>query len=685
MYYKQLVLLTALFFNLFSGLSQTREIDSLTIQLAFQEQDSLKIDTSLQLIKSLLNSKNYTKAILYINQSEKLAKELNYTNGIAELNYFRAQIFAKNKDYKNAIEYYSESLNYFNQKNDSLGIAKVNNSIGLIHIKLGNYTQGLNYSLSAITIFEKKNLKQELSIAYNNLAEAYFNTYKLEKSLEYNQKALDVRKDLNDINGIIASTKALANIYSLKKEHRKAIEYYENALTFLNIKENDTLRGEILPNIGREYMQFNEYSNSSKYLLEAITLNKKINSKKGILKSYIYLSELNLKLNKIRLAVYQINEAYKRSREVADDNLNLETYRVLIDVNSYKADYKNAFLWQSEYYKLKTKLDSEKDKILNKISAEETPLVIPNREPVIIPDTTLNTETSDLKIKKLKLLIYSLIALISILLITLFFLSKSNKKKQNYISNFNSNSGNFKNENIELKEKLVNLEEINQVKNRLFSIVSHDLKDSISSIKSFIDLLKDKGISQDEFEQLLPELSENADNASTLLLNLLNWSKSQMQNLDPKAEYFDIKEVFNEKMNLISKKAAKKQIVLLNDSVKEIIYADKNMIEIVIQNLLANAVKFSRIGDVITVSNRQRNGNALICIADTGVGISEENQKKLFTNEGFTTRGTDHEKGTGLGLSICKQLVDLNKGKIWVESEPNFGSKFYIELPKEKN
>ena len=133
----------------------------------------------------------------------------------------------------------------------------------------------------------------------------------------------------------------------------------------------------------------------------------------------------------------------------------------------------------------------------------------------------------------------------------------------NYISNFNSNSDNFKNETVELKEKLVNLEEINQVKNRLFSIVSHDLKDSISSIKSFIDLLKDKGISQDEFEQLLPELSENADNASTLLLNLLNWSKSQMQNLDPKAEYFDIKEVFNEKMNLISKKAAKKQIVLL--------------------------------------------------------------------------------------------------------------------------
>ena len=157
-----------------------------------------------------------------------------------------------------------------------------------------------------------------------------------------------------------------------------------------------------------------------------------------------------------------------------------------------------------------------------------------------------------------------------------------------------------------------------------------------------------------------------------------------MQNLDPKAEHFDIKDVFTEKMALISKKVSKKQIVVINESKNEDVYADRNMIEIVIQNLLANAVKFSRVGDVITISNRQRNGNALICIADTGVGISEENQKKLFTNEGFTTRGTDHEKGTGLGLSICKQLIDLNKGKIWVESEPNLGSKFYIEIPKEK-
>jgi len=108
------------------------------------------------------------------------------------------------------------------------------------------------------------------------------------------------------------------------------------------------------------------------------------------------------------------------------------------------------------------------------------------------------------------------------------------------------------------------------------------------------------------------------------------------------------------------------------------------MIEIVIQNLLTNAVKFSNAGDIITISNHISNGSSVISVSDTGVGISEENIEKLFKSNSFTTTGTKNEKGTGLGLSICKELVELNKGKIWVESTQGVGSTFYVQLPKSK-
>ena len=109
------------------------------------------------------------------------------------------------------------------------------------------------------------------------------------------------------------------------------------------------------------------------------------------------------------------------------------------------------------------------------------------------------------------------------------------------------------------------------------------------------------------------------------------------------------------------------------------------MIEIVIQNLLANALKFCKNGDIITISNHISNGSCVISIADTGVGISKENISKLFKNNSFSTMVINNEKGTSLGLSICKELVELNHGKIWAESTLNVGTTFYVELPKSRS
>ncbi|MBE9489580.1 MAG: HAMP domain-containing histidine kinase, partial [Bacteroidetes bacterium] len=344
-----------------------------------------------------------------------------------------------------------------------------------------------------------------------------------------------------------------------------------------------------------------------------------------------------------------------------------------------KKDYRRAFNWQSKYHALKDKI--EKDKAIP-IIIEEPYKIDSSINTIEIPQSIIENESNTTK--KLKLYIYSLIVLLFILSAILIGILLNRKSKRAYLTRLEEKVKTFNLDHKSLIEHNKELEESNQVKDRLFSIVSHDLKDSITSVKAFLDLLKEDSITQAEFDNLIPELSENADNAAALLLNLLNWSKSQMQNLEPKPEQFNIQEVFKEKLSLIEKKVNKKRIIIIDESIKDFVFADRSMIEIVIQNLLANAVKFSKIGDVITVSNRERNSNILICIEDTGVGISEENQKKLFKKTGFTTRGTNEEKGTGLGLSICKELVELNHGRIWVESQPNMGSKFFVELPKIK-
>jgi signal transduction histidine kinase len=677
---KQLVTLAICLISVFI-FSQNEKIDQLTVQLAYQDQDSTKVDLSLMLINELFTIEEYNKALLYVNETSKLSKDINYIKGLAESSYYRALIYTQRNDYFNAIDNYNKSKIYYSQISDTLGVAKVSNSIGLIEIKRGNYAVGLRNSFSAIDIFEKQGLKDELSSAYNNLAEAYYKTNQIDKAIDFNFKALEVRKQINDRDGIKASTKNIAKLYSILKEHRKSIEYYEKVLDLLIPDTDKDLRGEILPKLGSEYLRFKEYDKASEYLVEGLKYNRKQDNTEGLLLTLNAIGNLNLQKKKVKLAANQLGEAYKIAKKTNNKIQLLENYKLHVALDSTRGYFQNAFFWKNKYHSLKDSLALTNQPVF---PTEVNPVDLDINNPLSTDlDNTDNNTNSKEAWYNNNLVFYGILTALAILL-TLLIISVL--KIKTYKDDLAAQKEDLAAEKIRserILEQTHHLEEVNQVKDKLFSIVSHDLKDSISSIKAFLDLLKEDSISKGEFYELIPELSENANNASSLLFNLLNWSKSQMQNFEPKPELFNIQEVFHTKIALVEQKVEDKRIVLIDESQRDFVYADKSMLEIVIQNLITNAVKFSRTGDVITVSNQDLNGKALICIEDTGVGISRENIDKIFNaNKNFTTVGTKNEKGTGLGLTIAKDLVELNNGRIWVESTQNVGSKFFVELPK---
>lgn len=669
-----------------SGYAQTKEIDSLYIELAFQESDSLKVDTSLKIIKQLYDIEDYDKALKYIYESEKLSNAMNYTYGIAEIAYFKSLIYSQRNDYINAVTGYAKSKALFGQLKDTLGIAKVNNSIGLIEIKRGNYAKGLQYSLSAIKELEKRNLKQELCLAYSNLAKAYYKMNAEEKAIEFYSKALNLQKELNKTDGIIESNSRLAELYSNKEEYRKSIEYYETVLKLVG-NDNDSITARILPKLGGEYLKFNDFDRSAKYLVKGLVLNRKLKNKLGLTISLNNIGELNLNLKELKLAEQQLLEAGSLAKSINNNEELLKFYKLMKELDSTKKDYFGAYIWQREYYSLK---ESIKSKSIIKDTLTSASLELN-------PDFDQNLsdkETTDLENKatlkredesnRFQLIFYALLGALAIVstFLVLIFLKRNNSIK--YTQELEEKNAKIEIQNKAFQEQTKHLENVNNVKDKLFSIISHDLKDSLSSINGFIDLLKDGSLSREEFDNLIPELSENANNASLLLFNLLNWSKSQMHSLDAKPTLFDVQEVFEDKVKLIEQRLDNKGIDLIDHSLRDFVYADRSMFEIVIQNLLANAVKFCKEGDSITISNHISNGSCIISIADTGTGISKQNIEKLFKSNSFTTTGTKNEKGTGLGLSICKELVELNHGKIWVESSLNVGSTFYVQLPKSK-
>jgi two-component system sensor histidine kinase/response regulator len=670
-----------------SGFSQNPDIDSLSIQLAFQNADTLKVNTSLQLIKKLYEINDLERALKYVIESEKLSYTLEYKKGIAEVAYYKALIYAEKNDYINAINDYTKAKSLFNELKDTLGIAKVNNSIGLIEIKRGNYAKGLQYSLSAIKELEKRQLKSDLLLAYNSLAKAYHNINNYDKAIDFYLKTLKIQEELNDKKGIDISNNILGDLYSTKKEHRKSIDYYGKVLANSQTN-NDSIFGVIYPKIGGEYLQFNDYDNANKYLEQGLQINRRLNNKEGLLMALIHLGNLNLQQNKLAIAEAQILEAGDLAKDTNNERELLKHYKLMKALDSIRNRFDKAFIWQRAYYDLKSKLNQ------NTIEANDDAIEIQDLDLSLNFDqktadqnrlvSTPEISATQKDLDRLQIFFYALLAALAIVSTFLILIYIKRNSSLKYAQELEEKNIKIELQNEAFQEQTKHLENVNNVKDKLFSIISHDLKDSLSSINSFIDLLKDGSLTRAEFDNLVPELSENANNASLLLFNLLNWSKSQMQSLKPSPSLFDVQEVFMDKVKLIEQRLESKGIELVDHSLRDFAYADKSMIEIVIQNLLANALKFSKNGDKITISNHISNGHCIISVADTGVGISKQNIEKLFKSNSFTTMGTNNEKGTGLGLSICKELVELNNGKIWVDSTVNVGSTFYVQLPKSK-
>lgn len=227
------------------------------------------------------------------------------------------------------------------------------------------------------------------------------------------------------------------------------------------------------------------------------------------------------------------------------------------------------------------------------------------------------------------------------------------------------------------------LEESNTAKDKVFSVIAHDLHSHVSSVYSMVELLKMDMFDKEEKEELFEEASKNVKSTLGLLENLLCWARSQQNQIVYDPERFDIIQLINETAAQMSDIADAKSVMLrIPPSVPQMAFADKDMIGIVIRNLISNAVKFTHRFGTVTVSSAYRDRRILVTVSDTGIGIPPEDIGRLFRIDKKTVRqGTDGEKSTGLGLMLCREFAEKNFGEIWAESQAGKGSSFHFTVP----
>lgn len=234
--------------------------------------------------------------------------------------------------------------------------------------------------------------------------------------------------------------------------------------------------------------------------------------------------------------------------------------------------------------------------------------------------------------------------------------------------------------NTEIDAQRKTLQEANQFKDKLLSIISHDLRTPIYGMVMLLETEKD--MPREYFQQLIPDFKTELKRTAELFDNLLNWASLQLSNATGRCDQVDIRELTTKQLENLSGKAASKNLQLINQVEDSAILADESILEIVVRNLVANAIKFTQPGGCITVSSRFRDNIFELKVTDTGIGISPQALQRIRQQNFYTSKGTHGEKGTGLGLMICNSLVSNCKGRLEIESVPMKGTTMSILLPQ---
>jgi len=546
-------------------------------------------------------------------------------------------------NYSEAYFFYMQSLNAAERENDQLGIAKMENNLGNVSHDMGSLADAEKHYLKAYSIYREVGLSTEEYGALSNIGLIFFERELYDSALFYFQ---EVTNQLNP-----------DSLASSVEYHILSGVYNNTALT---------------------YDELGESRLSLDYFKMALDLAVQVDDQNTAGTVYVNLGSLHGEMGNQESALYYLHRALRIAQQRKFRSLELEVYEELARLHAKPGSYASAYNWQLRYDTLYKELFNE--------DQTEKIMQLRSRYEQEISEKEILQLQSESQVQKMlnKLFIIFLIIIVALAIIIAINL-RSKKRTNQMLAERNLQ---ISNAIQKLSESENELQKLNRSKDRIFSVVAHDLRNPVAAVTGFSELLYDnfEEFTVETQKEYLLQILQGTQRIQNLLENLLIWARSQMKAVKYEPERVRVDELLNDcvkelKANLDHKKVM--SVIQIDKSC--VVFADKAMIRTVFRNLINNAIKFSFPGGKIWFNSENSKEGCKILISDEGIGIQPEIQEKLFTpSEVVSTPGTTGESGSGLGLLICKEFLERNMGTIEVESEPGNGSTFIVKLPARK-
>jgi len=619
---------------------------------------------------------NYPQALNYYETALDYYRRNNMAEGASRCLNNMGIIFKNQGNYAEALRVYDESINIIDPENDPMQIAKGYINMGNVFVYLGTYERALEHFEKARVIAEKEGSVPDIALCLTNLGVVQNKCGNFKKAHDYYNRALDLGRSVKDP---ILVSNCLINIgtnYASMGNYKEGLQYVERGRDMKVELGDRRAISNCLIYLAEIYSMMKEYDRATELFMEAIPVKEELGDVEALTRCYLGLATISYDLGNFSRANQMTDQALKTAAEIKSLEHLTTGYGIKRDIALASGDYHSAF----ENEKLRNLYsDSMMDETTSKAAME---MEFRHRS------NTLEKENNNLKIqselagqlmKKKNALVQS-IAGIATLLAAMVILGGY------FLRRLRHSSLKLEEKNLVITRQNMELDTMNRTKDRMMSIIAHDLRGTMGNQITAIDVLQRVEASgQRDFDRkkLMRNLKNSASYSLELLENLLHWSR-----LEENSNYFHPQEI---SMNMIIAGCLAlfdETTLIKNISIEKrmedgiMIKADRIMIEAIIRNLLSNAIKFSEPGGSISISAIKENETIKVEVADKGVGMTKEQIEKVLHDGGFTSRGTANEKGAGIGMTLIREFTAIHKGELVITSQPGIGTTVSLTFPR---
>ncbi|MEX0291008.1 MAG: tetratricopeptide repeat protein [Flavobacteriaceae bacterium] len=668
------LLMVILLCNCLIALPQKKErleikqrISKLRAQNNFSPKDTVYIDLLTDLAKQMRYYKE-DSVLLLAKQAFKHSEEANYKRGQSTALLRYGDYHSDQGDNKTAIDYYTRSWQLAQEiDNLELKLRTINNLAGEYGYQ-GDYAQALDRYLEGLEIAEASDNKNMLSIINENIANLYAAQKDYQQSLEYFKKVKKINEEISNEVYSAETMSNLASVYADMGELDYAMFNINKSIAVFEKKGIADWLAYAYEIKGKTYLKQEKYKWALYWYDQSNLLHQDLDDDRGRIDLYAGMAEAYLGQGKDELSQKYALEALEISDEIQFLEGRQKCASTLYKISKNKNDFATALSYHELYQKISDSLsrnENRKSLTMLKVKTEHD-----NQKLALI-------EENERALAKQQRYVNIALVILLIFIVITFLVHRGQKIQKKLNVELKSNQEILENRESELSES-------NETKTKLFSIIGHDLRGPIGALQGLLKMFKEGEISKSDFLEFMPKLHDDVNHISFTLNNLLSWGYTQMNGSVTKPSVVALETLVDENINLLSEIAERKSIKIVSElAANTLTWSDSNQIDIVIRNLISNALKFTPENGMVTIGAEQKKDHWEISVRDTGVGMDKITQDKLFVkNSNITTYGTNNEKGTGLGLSLCKEMVEKNKGTIWVDSILRKGSTFYFTLPK---